>query len=339
MKKVTSHDVAELAGVSQSAVSRAFTPGASVSRKTQEKVWRAATVLGYTPNVLARSLITGRSRIIGLVVANLQNQLYPKALELLSLELKREGYHILVYMTPSQDAQTERIVADLLDYQVDGIIAASVSLSETLAERCNARGIPLLLFNRGQSEGGPPSVTSDNIGGATQVVDFLIKGGHKRIAHISGLRESSTGHDREAGFRNALNREGLEPSHCVAGNYSYKIAAEAVRNMFDKSGDPPDAIFAASDHMAFAAMDTIRYDFGLAVPGDVSVAGFDDVPLASWKSYDLTTMRQPLELMVKKTVRTLLARIANPEHEADQKRLSGTLIVRGSARIPENWNS
>ena len=130
----TSMDVARLAGVSQSAVSRVFTPGASASPKTSEKVRKAAEELGYRPNSLARAMVSGRSRIIGLVVAYLNNQFYPEALEKLSKRLQERGYHVLVFMTAKTQGDVSDVIEEILDYQVDGIIAASVALSSELSE-------------------------------------------------------------------------------------------------------------------------------------------------------------------------------------------------------------
>ncbi len=134
-EKVTALDVAEQAGVSRSAVSRVFTPGASVSKRTADKVRQAADALGYRPNVLARSLITGRSRIIGLVVAYLENQFYPEAIERLSRSLQERGYHVLVFMASNSGAEADEVMEELLDYQVDGIIVASVGMSNDLTQR------------------------------------------------------------------------------------------------------------------------------------------------------------------------------------------------------------
>ena len=139
-KKVTSLEVAKLAGVSQSAVSRVFTPGASVSKKTHEKVRSAALKLGYRPNILARSLITGKSRIIGLVVSHLDNYFYPEALELLSNALQKKGYHVLVFMASKASGNIDDVLDEILDYQVDAIILASVAMSSNLANRCVAAG-------------------------------------------------------------------------------------------------------------------------------------------------------------------------------------------------------
>ena len=185
-KKVTSLEVAKLAGVSQSAVSRVFTPGASSSKKTNELVRKAAAKLGYRPNVLARSLITGKSRIIGLVVAYLDNYFYPEALELLSSALQKKGYHVLIFMAGNTEDDIEDAVDEILDYQVDGIIAASVSMSSDLAKRCGSAGVPVVLFNRSQDVDRFSAVTSDNELGGQKVARFLMAGGHKKIGYIAG---------------------------------------------------------------------------------------------------------------------------------------------------------
>jgi DNA-binding LacI/PurR family transcriptional regulator len=336
--KVTSTDVARHAGVSQSAVSRVFTPGASVSEKTAAKVRAAAEALGYRPNVLARSLITGRSKIIGLVVAYLENQFYPDAIERLSLALQDKGYHLLVFITPGTGPDVDRVVDELMDYRVDGIITASVGMSDELTERCDAAGIPVVLFNRGQDDPRLSSVTSANFDGARQIAEFLVAGGHQRIAHISGWTGASTGRDRQAGFLAGLKAAGVAPVAVASGDYKRQEAAEAARAMMQ--ADPaPDAIFVGNDHMALAVMDTLRFDLGLRVPQDVSIVGYDDVPLASWQAYDLTTWRQPSQKMVDATVRLLLARIHDADQPPEKLEIDGRLVMRGSARVPNGSGS
>lgn len=334
MSKVTSLDVAEKAGVSRSAVSRVFTPGASVSKGTAEKVRKAAAALGYRPNVLARSLITGRSRIIGLVVAYLENQFYPEAIERLSKALQAEGYHVLVFMASNDHAATQKVIDELLDYQVDAIIAASVGLSNDLTQRCEGLGIPIVLFNRHQYDDRLTSVTSDNVAGGAKLAEFLIAGGHSRIAHIAGWEDASTQIDREAGFMAGLKAAGMALHARGVGNFHFETAQAAARDMF-RATSPPDAVFVANDHMAFAVLDVLRYELGLRVPQDVSVVGYDDVTLSHWPSYNLTTVRQPANAMVAATVEALMARL-NEDDEAPRRiTLDGPLIVRGSARKPE----
>lgn len=336
-EKATSQDVARRAGVSQSAVSRVFS-GASASKATSVKVRKAADELGYRPNSLARAMITGKSRIIGLVVAYLDNQFYPIALEHLSNTLKDKGYHILVFMAANAKETVGEVVEELIDYQVDGIITASVGMSSDLTQRCAVAGIPVVMFNRGQDGSGHSSITSANVDGGRRVAEFLIEGGHTRIAHIAGWEGSSTGRDRRRGFTEGLIANGQEPLDIIDGMFDRDAAAQATRTLMARN-DPPDAIFVGNDHMAFAVMDTLRGELGLRVPEDVSVVGYDDVPLAEWAAYDLTTVRQPVNRMVDATVETIVAKINDPTRPAQKIEIDGPLIARGSARIPEGWTS
>ncbi len=331
--KVTSQDVAKLAGVSQSAVSRVFTPGASVSKKTAGRVLEAATELGYRPNVLARSLITGRSRIIGLAVSYLDNQFYPLAIEKLSKALQERGYHILIFLVSNVAETVEKALQEILDYQVDGIVMASVSMSNALAAHCDAAGVPVVLFNRAQDDDRLSAVTSDNVAGGYKAAEFLVRCGHQRIAHIAGWAESSTGRDREAGFRAGLAAHGRELHARLDGMYDRGVAAEATRSLF-AGPDRPDAVFVGNDHMAFAVLDTLRFELGLRVPEDVAVVGYDDTPVAAWPAYDLTTVRQPANRMVEATVEALTAHIEHGDTEPRRIFIDGPLILRGTTRRP-----
>ena len=332
MSKITSLQVAQRAGVSQSAVSRVFTPGASASARTAEKVRQAAADLGYRPNMMARAMITGKSRIIGLVVAYLDNQFYPLALQLLSKALQEKGYHILVFSASNSQGAAEEVMQELLDYQVDGIITASVGMTNDLTMRCNVAGIPVVMFNRGQEGADISSVTSANKLGGKTVAEYLLSCGHRNIAHISGWSGSSTGRDRQAGFCAALAAAGMTPQ-VIDGMFDRETAAAATRTMM-KGATPPDAIFVGNDHMAFAVLDTLRHELGLRVPEDVAVIGYDDVPLAAWPAYNLTTMRQPVNRMVEATVNTLLSRIDDPSTPACRIEIESPLIARGTTKGP-----
>jgi DNA-binding LacI/PurR family transcriptional regulator len=333
--RITSAEVAERAGVSQSAVSRTFTPGASASKKTVEKVRKAAKELGYRPNVLARAMVSGKSRIIGLVVAYLENQFYPEALEKLSNELQKRGYHVLIFLAEQTAGNIDAVVEEILDYQVDGIIAASVAMSSDLSERCRAAGVPMVLFNRSQDDGHMSAVTSDNYAGGRKVAEFLLAAGHCKISHIAGWEGASTQRDREAGFISALAEAGVVLHSRAAGDFTMEMAAAATHRMF--ASDPPEAVFVANDHMALAVMDTLRFELGAKVPDDISVVGFDDVPAAAWPAYNLTTVRQPANRMVANTVEILLDQIENDTSETRRITIDGPLILRGSARVPKGW--
>ena len=336
--RVTSAEVAVRAGVSRSAVSRTFTPGASASPATAKKVRKAAAELGYMPNSLARAVVSGRSRIVGLVVAYLDNQFYSEALERLSVALQDKGYHVLVFLASQAAGNIDDVVEEILAYQVEGIVLASVALSSDVAQRCREVGVPVVLFNRSQDVGDVTAVTSANVAGGRKVADFLLAGGHRRIGYIAGWEGASTQRDREAGFAGRLSKAGISMFAREVGQFTSDAAAVAARRMFG-GPDHPDAVFVANDHMAFAVMDVLRFELGLNVPDDVSVVGYDDVPLSGWPAYDLTTVRQPANRMVLETVEVLLGQIADAELESRRIEIDGPLVVRGSARVPERWEN
>ncbi|WP_311199732.1 LacI family DNA-binding transcriptional regulator [Jannaschia sp. M317] len=330
-KRVTSLDVARLAGVSQSAVSRVFSKGTSVSAAMDKRVRAAAEELGYRPNVLARSLITGRSRIIGFVVANMNNLFYADAVEKLSHALQAEGYHLLIFTMGESGIDLDQVVDQLMDYQVDGLIAASVTLSGNLVEKCAAAGLPIALFNRSIERPGLSAVTSDNRAGGRKVAEFLIETGHTRIAHVAGWQGASTGRDRLAGLRAGLEAAGQDLHALADGAYDREIACAAARDMME-AAVPPDALFVGNDDMALAVLDMLRFEMGVRVPHDVSVIGYDDIAMADWPAYRLTTVRQPVRRLVEATVAEILAQIEDPDRSARRIEIDGPLVVRDSCR-------
>jgi DNA-binding LacI/PurR family transcriptional regulator len=300
-------DVARLAQVSQSAVSRSFTAGASVSDETRAKVMAAAKKLGYRPNAMARTLITRRSQIIALVMSYLENQFYPLVIEKLSQDLQKRGYHVLMFIGDLGD--DDGVLAEILQYQVDGIVMASVTLSAKLAKSCRDAGVPVVMFNRvpdlsALARRSISSVTSDNYRGGRLAAELLLRRDHQRIAFLAGLESTSTNSERERGFTEALRDAGVAPFRRAVGQYDFDSAKVATRKLF-AGRQRPDAVFVANDHMAIAAMDVLRCELGLQVPQDVSVIGFDDVPQAAWGGYQLTTIVQSVPDMVDATVELL----------------------------------
>jgi len=332
--QATSLDVARLAGVSQSAVSRCFTAGASVSEAMRNKVQEAARKLGYQPNAHARSLITGRSRIIGLVLSALENLYYPAVLERLAKRLQQDGYHLLIFI--GDNANSDDLVEEILQYNVDGIVLGATTLSSALAQRCADASIPVVLFNRimaSGSAGAVSSVRSDNVGGGRDIARFLVAGGHQRIAYIAGREDSSTNLERERGFREGLAEQGQRIYARAIGNYDVDQARQAALDLFANAADRPDAVFVAGDLMAIVVLDTLRHELGLAVPQDVSVVGFDNVPQAAWASYELTTFEQPVQPMVEATVELLQSYLRQAQTPPSRNLVvPGQLIIRQSAR-------
>ena len=329
---ITANDVAARAGVSQAAVSRAFTPGASVSQTMRKKVMKAAGELGYQPNAIARSLITRRSRIVGVAMAYLDNLFYPHALEALAARLNERGLQILLF-TAQKDRAADPGLQEILRYQVDALILASTTLSSALAEECRRARVPVVLFNRKTRNGKVASVTGDNVTGGRQIGRFFAACGHRTCAYIAGLENASTSRDRERGFSAGLRAAGAAAPLRAVGHYSFDGARAAARTLLSLP-TRPDAIFAANDHMAFAAMDVARREFGLRIPEDVAFAGFDDVPAAEWGAYDLTSFSQPLNAMVDEAVALLDAFFADGDAAPRQVVVPGELILRSSTRPP-----
>lgn len=328
---ITSDDVARKANVSQSAVSRAFTAGASVAPETKERILRAASELGYRPNALARAMISGRSRLIAVMAADLNIPFYPVVLEGLSRRLQDKGYSVLLFMTDRGDQ--DQVVQQIMQFQVEGIVMASATLSSNLALECAQTGIPVVLFNRDVPSSPASSVTSDNLLGGWMAADFLVRAGHRKIAFIAGLEDSSTNRDREAGFYKALAEHGITPLARTVGGYTFDGGAKAARQLFSKA-EKPDAVFVANDHMAFAVLDVVREEFALRVPEDVSVIGYDDVPEAAWKGYDLTTVSQPTDAMIDASLAILIEQIENQSVVKQAAIVPAQLVVRRTSRLP-----
>jgi DNA-binding LacI/PurR family transcriptional regulator len=333
VKAATSIDVAKLAGVSQSAVSRTYTPGASVAEVTRSKVMEAARKLGYRPNAIARTLITRKSRMIAVVASYLDNQFYPVVIEKLSERLQDDGYHVLLFIAEAHQ-EADELLMQLMQYHVDGIVLLSATLSSGLAKDCANAGIPVILFNRiAQAGGTVNSVASDNEAGGRMAAQALIHAGHQRIGYIAGMEDSSTNRDREAGFNAALAERGLRVFSRGVGHYSFEGAQIAARLMFGSqhADQRPDAVFVANDHMAIAVMDVLRSELGLRVPEDVAVIGFDNVPQAAWAGYSLSSIEQNAQAMIEATATLMLAQINDEHRPAQHVQLPVRLVERRSS--------
>ncbi len=329
-KTITESDVAKHAGVSQSAVSRAFTPGASISPKTREKVIKAAEELGYHPNLLARSLVTNRSNIIALAISYLENPFYAQVVRELSQKLRESDRHILLFSAPDGN-QPDPDLEKVLRYQVDALILTGTKASPDLKDQCRKAGVPIVQINRKSDLSGISTVCGEDFEAGQIIAQHLLDGGHKRFAYIGGTEGSNTSRIREEGFRDALAKAGIKDVMVRYGANKFEAAAIAVRELLD-SKMPPDAIFCASDYMAFAAMDVARNEYGLKVPEDVSVVGFNDVPDASHAAYNLTTYSQPAGALVDEAVKLVDELIENPSKRAQRREVPGELIIRTSSR-------
>lgn len=334
-RRVTSNDVARLAGVSQSTVSRTFGSGAPVSPESREKVLTAGRKLGYKPNVIARSLITQRTNIIGIVMADFTNPFYPNVLEKFIQKLQDIGRRVLLF-NASPDEDIDGMLPLVLQYQVDAVIITSATLSSEMADECVRLGTPVILFNRYVPGANASAVSCDNVAGGRLAADLLLDAGYKRLAYIAGKEHTSTNVDRERGFSDRMREWGQMEWLREAGAYTYASGYEAASLLLERD-DPPEAIFVANDIMALGALDRAR-ELGITVPEELAVIGFDDIPAASWPAYSLTTIRQPVNRMIDATLELLLERIEAPQAKPVLKFLPGVLIGRNSARVRESGN-
>lgn len=331
-RRVTAYDVANLAGVSQSTVSRTFSASDQVTPETREKVLEAARELGYKPNAIARSLTTDRTNIIGIVMAYISSPFYPYVLEKFIERLDEMGRQVLLF-TAARDQEVDDILPMVLEYRVDGLIITSATISSDMADECARDGTPVMLFNRYVPGANASAVCCDNYAGGRLVAEALLKAGCTRLAYIAGLDNATTNRDREQGFRERLEEAGITDWLREQGKFNYESGYDAATRLLRRD-DRPDGIFAADDTSAIGAIDAVR-GLGLHVPDDVSVIGFDDIPSAAWSSHSLTTIRQPVNRMIDRTLEILMERVESPELAPVSEFLPVQLIERNSARIPQ----
>ncbi len=335
-RSVTSYDVAKAAGVSQSAVSRAFSAGAPIAEKTRIRVLNRARELGYQPNAIARSMSTARkdpqqkSGMVGLVVTRLEDPFFAHTIAHFSRYLQARGWHMLLFTVDSEEEVDDALNA-LMQYKIDGVIILSAILSDHMAKVCRAQGTPVMLYNRSAKGLDVNTVEIENHQGGRLAADILREAGHERIAYVGSEAGDETSRAREAGFVERLAEDGLSLFKRESGDYTFVSGREAGMRLFAR-GQRPDAVFCASDVMALGVSHAARFELGLRIPQDFSLIGFDDIPAAAWPGHLLTTIRQPIRRMILQAVDILVERIENSDLEPQVSRLPGTLILRETVR-------
>jgi DNA-binding LacI/PurR family transcriptional regulator len=328
--RATSYDVARHAGVSQSAVSRCFKPGASVAPNTREKIMLAARALGYHPNAIAQGLITRRSNLVAIIISNLTNLYYPEVLAELTQRLSVQGIRVLLFSLAAESDVNE-VLDQVWRYRVDGAIVAARLDSSQLAAFAD-RGVPVVLYNR-VGEGIPvASVCCDSINGEAALVDGLVEAGHRIFGIIAGPADSYVGEERAEAARRRLLQLGRD-CLIVRGNFDYVSGDVALKELMRITDRKMDALICANDLMAIGAIDSARINFGIEVPHDLSVVGFDGVGPATWLAYQVTTIRQPVRRMTEAAVAMLVERIEHPDLSPEQRLFAGELLPGRSARL------
>ncbi|MRW84648.1 LacI family DNA-binding transcriptional regulator [Pseudoduganella sp. FT26W] len=330
-RRVTSYDVALVAGVSQSAVSRCFKPGASVSKATYALVMKAAALLDYIPNAAARSLITRRSNMVALIMTNQANLYYPELLAELSQQFTAHGKRVLLF-TLQREADVDRVLADVWQFQVDGVVAAARLTPQHIAE-FERRRMPLVLFNRTLRDASVNTVTCDHLESGRMLASRLAAAGHRQFGIIAGSEDYSVASERQRGACERLAELGLPTPVVVPGAYDYRSGALGLKAIIAQLGSVPDAVICGSDVMAIGCLDCARHELGLDVPGQLSVAGFDAVEPSNWISYNLTTLRQPMPKMAAAAADLLCARIDHHETDTERRVFNAQFIEGATARL------
>jgi DNA-binding LacI/PurR family transcriptional regulator len=322
--KPTIRNVAERAGVSKSLVSLVMRGSPHVSERRRQAVLQAARELGYRPNAVARSLVEGRTRLIGAIVADLHNPFFAEFLDGLQESLHGAGLRMLVGSGRWDPLFEAEAVEAFLEMRVDGLVLLSV-VPESLKEA--AASVPVVVVGERDVHGVDIVVDDDELG-ASLAVDHLVELGHRRIAHIEGAR-STTAHYRRAGYEKAMHRHGLAAEIVVEpGDFTEDGGYRAARALLRR--DPrPTAIFAPNDLVATGALSAAD-EQGMRVPADLSIVGYDNTHLARIRHISLTSVDQPRRDMGRVAAELLTARIGDPSRHARQNLVVPHLVVRST---------
>ncbi|MEF2070277.1 LacI family DNA-binding transcriptional regulator [Consotaella aegiceratis] len=333
---LTLAEVARVAGVSRMTASRAINNRPGVSRQMREDILRIADEMGYVVNRVAQKLSTARngggSGIIG-VIAELHTPFVGDLVMAIGSAVRGGGQDMLVYSLPAPTRVPPGKVLDLLHQMVDGVIAVLPYEADYLTALERAR-VPVVSVERGSDETTFPSISADSYQGGCLAMRHLIELGHRRIGFITGAHRLASARERLRAYRDTLAAHGLpiDPTLIVEGDYLQKSGFDAANRLLALR-DRPTAIFAANDISALGAITAI-HDAGLDVPRDISIVGFDDIPLVGQLRPGLTTIRQPLTQMGRTAVKMLLEMIVSPASAPPSATVPIQLIVRGSTAAP-----
>ena len=331
---VSAREVAERAGVSRSAVSSSFTPGASVAPETRRKVLEAAEALGYHVNQLARGLMRNESGIISLIASDLNTPYRSSLLRALTDRLQAAGKVAMLVNTDRSDDSVDNALRQAIRYRADASIVLSGMPDKSIIDLCLKSGQRLVLINRDDPVPGPFRINLDDEAAARRIASAFVRAGCRRLAFATSQAGTPSLVAREKGFIAACATFGLNVVVERYGHTGY-AAGRKLAEILLTEADRPDAIFCATDLIAVGLMDGARHQFGLRIPEDLSVAGFDNIEQAGWSSYDLTTFEQPIDQIAASAVDWLVW------HERDRPgapppassiQLTSTLIWRRSVR-------
>ncbi len=327
---ITLKEVAERAGVSRSAVSRTFTDGASVSDKMRRKVERAARDLGYSPNALASSLTTGRTKLIGLVSNNFHNPIFLEVFDLFTRALQDRGLRpLLVNLTDETDPEAS--VQMLRQYSVDGVVVASSTLPPQFARAFRDNGVPVVhSFGRFSTAPQVHVVGIDNMAAGRMAAETLVARGYEHIAFLGGPEAATSTQDRYTGFASELAKhKDVKFTYSFADAYSFNAGRREMLRLL--SGARAEAYFCGDDVLSIGALSAIQSS-DLSVPDDIGIIGLNDMEMAQWQTFDLTTIHQPIRQIVSSSIELVVAMLDEPDRYPEARIFPCSVVERGTLR-------
>lgn len=328
--KVTIKDIAKKADVSVTTVSRVLNNKPDVGDDTRAKILKIIDELNYNPNSVARGLVMQKTHTIGLIIPDISNPFFPQVARAVEDKAQKLGYSVIFFNTDNNLEREKKAVELFQSKQVDGLIVSLSLGNESVLKTLKAADYPVVQIDRSVSDRLYPLVSIDNQSSAYQLVEYLIKKGHRKIAHISGDLNTTTAQTRLKGYKKALkdNKLVLNDDYIISGDYSQQSGLKAMGKLLDLA-ERPTAVFAANDLSAAGAYKAI-FAAGLKIPQDIAVAGHDDIDIASLLRPELTTMKQPKYDLGEKALTVLMEMIENNKFDLKDQILETNLIIRES---------
>ena len=335
-KKTTIKDIANVLGITPSAVSKALNDHPRISKDTKLAVKQIAENLNYQPNHLASALRRGKSNLVGVIVPRANSHFFSSVLENIESVLDKEGYNVIITQSNESYEKECKNIDTLLHTQVDGIIAslANETVDFSQFEKIKRKGIPLVLYDRGDNDIDVDYVGIDDYVMSHMVVEHLVNQNCKRIAHIGGYKHTRIFKNRILGFKDALNKYGLplEDDLILEGDLTLNDGREKMEKLLSLS-NPPDAVFASSDYAALGALQ-IMQEHHVKVPDDIALVGFSNEPFTSLVKPSITTVNQHSTAIGKIAAETLIKRIGqkNWMPKLTKNIIKSELIIRESSK-------
>lgn len=333
---VSAQDVADRAGVSRSAVSRTYTPGASVSEATRARVMKAAEELGYHVNHLARGLVRNRSGIVCLIVSEMETPYRASLVRWLTQFLQDAGKVAMLINTDRSDESVTLALQQAINFRADASIILSGMPDKAITRVCYKHGQHIVLINRDETLPGSLSINLNSRSAAEMAVMAFVRAGCRHLAFANSLAGTPSLMNRERDFLAAADKAGLPVTVERFGTTSYESGQILAHRLLTRD-HRPDAVFCVTDLMACGFMDEARHRFSLKIPEDLCLVGYDNIPQAGWSSYNLTTFAQPVEQFARDAV-TWLITAEKQEHDLPARPIGecrvyqSDVIWRGSVR-------